>query len=343
MQQSLALSYSIDSCNAYDYTHQLKKLKPDTFYIVCWFGGIVREHVNESIEASYQVIFRELQQIGNELISDDFVTENFLLKFYLTHFNIGQIWHKAENQTCTMNGKINLSVFSLTTSFDESNWCIIDINEQKYINSDIKAFIEAYPLTADIRDRSKLLEIKLDTNQKLFLNNIDFLRKSYKELRYLMIYPYESSHDSIITIKNSFIDTMKSATSEEWQVCTQYESDCIFLGRLKYDPYTQKVIKKLTNQRIKAWSNKKSSVDIPVFYPSVQPWHTDNKIEIKVRGILCNGNIFGLDILYISDPKGPIIEWHSPTPKVGKSPPSIERVIHGEPQLNKQLTLLLDD
>lgn len=61
-----------------------------------------------------------------------------------------------------------------------------------------------------------------------------------------------------------------------------------------------------------------------------------------MRGFLCNGNIIGLDILSISDPTGPIIEWHSPTRKMGKYPPSIDRVLHIS-QFNKQLDLPLDD
>ncbi len=95
--------------------------------------------------------------------------------------------------------------------------------------------------------------------------------------------------------------------------------------------------------RIKAWLNTKSGEASSVFYPSIQPWYTDNEVEIKVKGFLCNGNIIGLNILHISDPKGSTIEWYGTTRKIGKASTSIARIVHGELLLNKQLTLPFDD
>ncbi|WP_332605162.1 hypothetical protein [Acinetobacter sp. ESBL14] len=160
---------------------------------------------------------------------------------------------------------------------------------------------------------------------------------------FLHIYSYQSSNPVVKTIKNLLIRPIESEKSDgKWRVFTLCESDCIFLAHFKYDLYTQKVIKKLSNQRIKAWLNTKSGENYPAFYPSIQPWYTDDNVEIKVRGFLCNGNIIGLDILSISAPKGPVIEWHSPTRKMGKYPPSIDRVLHID-QFNKQLELFQND
>ncbi len=340
MQQELPLPCPFIN-NRFPYN--FKNLKLDTSYIVWWYGGFIREHIHESIQVSFEIIFREVKQKKYDLIFGDFVIEKFSVQDYLSDFKIMSMY-KNEYLTGRYLGKVELQVFSLTTSFDESNWCIIDVNQQKLINPDIQALLEHHLLPPDIRDNSKLLQLTLENNQKLFLNNIDFLAKSYKQVECLLLYPYESSHPSVDTIKNVLAKSRKIPTPNgNWQVFTAFESDCIFLGHLKYDPYTQKVIKKLTNQRIKAWLNTKSGEAPAVFYPSIQPWYIDNEVEIKVEGFLCNGNIIGLNILYISAPKGSSIEWYGTTRKIGKAPTSIGRIIHGELLLNKQLTLPLDD
>lgn len=340
MQQELPLPYPFIN-NRFPYN--FKNLKLDTSYIVWWYGGFIREHIHESIQVSFEIIFREVKQKKYDLIFGDFVTEKFSVQDYLSDFKIMSMY-KNEDLTGRYLGKVELQVFSLTTSFDESNWCIIDVNQQKLINPDIQALLEHHLLPPDIRDNSKLLQLTLENNQKLFLNNIDFLAKSYKQVECLLLYPYESSHPSVDTIKNVLAKSRKIPTSNgNWQVFTEVKSDCIFLGHWKYDPYTQKVIKKLTNQRIKAWINTKSGEAPAVFYPSIQPWYIDNEVEIKVEGFLCNGNIIGLNILYLSAPKGSSIEWYGTTRKIGKAPTSIDRIIHGELLLNKQLTLPLDD
>lgn len=344
MQQPLHLTYPFINYSRDRFSYNFENLKPSTSYIIWWYGGIVREYSHKTTEVFYQIILREVKQIENELIFGKFITEKLPINSYLSYFNLNYILQITENYTATIDSEITSKIFSLTTSFDESNWCIIDINEQKNINPDIQAFLKAHPLPPNIRDKSKLLQLTLENNQKLFLNNIDFLAKSYKQIESLMLYPYESSHPSVKTIKSLFIDPIETPTSNEnWQVFTTLESDCVFLGHLKYDSYTQKVIKKLTNQRIKAWLNTKSGNGTSIFYPPIQPWYIDKKVEIKVRGFLCNGNIIGLNIVYISDPKGSIIEWHGSTRKIGKSPTSIDRIVHGELLLNKQLTLPLDD
>jgi hypothetical protein len=300
MQQELPLPYPFIN-NRFPYN--FKNLKLDTSYIVWWYGGFIREHIHESIQVSFEIIFREVKQKKYDLIFGDFVIEKFSVQDYLSDFKIMSMY-KNEYLTGRYLGKVKLQVFSLTTSFDESNWCIIDVNQQKLINPDIQALLEHHLLPPDIRDNSKLLQLTLENNQKLFLNNIDFLAKSYKQVECLLLYPYESSHPSVDTIKNVLAKSRKIPTPNgNWQVFTAFESDCIFLGHLKYDPYTQKVIKKLTNQRIKAWLNTKSSEAPAVFYPSIQPWYIDNEVEIKVEGFLCNGNIIGLNILYISAPQ----------------------------------------
>ncbi len=344
MQRELPFSYPFINYERDRFPYNFKKLKVGASYIVWWYGGIVREQSHKSIRVFYQVILREVKKNENELIFGDYITENLPIDPYLTYFDLNHIFQISETHTAVVNGSITSTVFSLITSFDESNWCIIDINEQKLINPDIQAFLKYYPLPPDVRDNSKLLQLTLENNQKLFLNNIDFLAKSYKQVECLMLYPYESSHSSINTIKNLLMKPRKIAASNgNWQVVTALESDCLFLGHLKYESYTQKVIKKLTNQRIKAWLNTESSEAPAVFYPSIQPWYTDNEIEIKVEGFLCNGNIIGLNILYISDPKGSTIEWYGTARKIGKAPTSINRIVHGELLLNKQLTLPLDD
>ena len=340
MQRELPLPYPFINDR---FPYNFKNLKLGTSYIVWWYGGFIREHMHESIQASFEIIFREVKQKKYDLIFGDFVTEKFSVQDYLSDFKIMSMY-KNEDLTGRYLGKVELQVFSLTTSFDESNWCIIDVNEQKLVNSDIQALLERHPLPPNVRDNSKLLQLTLKNNQKLYLNNIDFLAQSYKQVECLMLYPYESPHPSVDTIKNLLIKSRKIPTSDKnWQVFTEFESDCVFLGHLKYDPYTQKVIKKLTNQRIKAWLNTKSGEASSVFYPSIQPWYTDNEVEIKVKGFLCNGNIIGLNILHISDPKGSTIEWYGTTRKIGKASTSIDRIVHGELLLNKQLTLPLDD
>ncbi|WP_258958180.1 hypothetical protein [Acinetobacter colistiniresistens] len=344
MQQKLQLPFPFINYERDHFPYNFEKLKLGTSYIVWWYGGILREQSHKSIRVFYQVILREVKKTENELIFGEYITENLPIDPYLTYFNLNHIFQISETHTATINSSITSTVFSLITSFNESNWCIIDVNEQKLINPDIQSFLEAYPLPPDVRDNSKLLQLTLKNNQKLFLNNIDFLAQSYKQVECLMLYPYESPHPSVDTIKNLLIKSRKIPTSDKnWQVFTEFESDCVFLGHLKYDPYTQKVIKKLTNQRIKAWLNTKSGEASSVFYPSIQPWYTDNEVEIKVKGFLCNGNIIGLNILHISDPKGSTIEWYGTTRKIGKASTSIDRIVHGELLLNKQLTLPFDD
>ncbi|WP_171497228.1 hypothetical protein [Acinetobacter bereziniae] len=344
MQRELPFPYPFINYERDRFPYNFENLKLGASYIVWWYGGIVREQSHKSIRVFYQVILREVKKNENELIFGDYITENLPIDPYLTYFDLNHIFQIGETHIAVVNGSITFTVFSLITSFDESNWCIIDINEQKLINPDIQAFLEYYPLPPDVRDNSKLLQLTLENNQKLYLNNIDFLAKSYKQVECLMLYPYESSHPSVDTIKNLLMKPRKIPTSDgSWQVFTALESDCVFLGHLKYDSYTKNVIKKLTNQRIKAWLNTKSGEAPAVFYPSIQPWYTDNKIEIKVEGFLCNGNIIGLNILYISNPKGSTIEWYGTARKIGKAPTSIDRIVHGELLLNKQLTLPLDD
>lgn len=344
MQRELPLPYPFINYERDRFPYNFEKLKLGTSYIVWWYGGIVREQSHKSIRVFYQVILREVKYIENEVILGEYITENLPIDPYLTYFKLGYLFQINENRASVPDDMITFTVFSLITSFDESNWCIIDVNEQKLINPDIQAFLKYHPLPPDVRDNSKLLQLTLENNQKLFLNNIDFLAKSYKQVECLLLYPYESSHPSVDTIKNLLVKSRKIPTSDgNWQVFTQFESDCVFLGHLKYDPYTQKVIKKLTNQRIKAWLNTKSGEAPSVFYPSIQPWYTDNKVEIKVEGFLCNDNIIGLNILHISDPKGSTIEWYGTTRKIGKASTSIDRIVHGELLLNKQLTLPFDD
>lgn len=344
MQKTLTIPYPIVPNKEAYSTCNFEKLKIGKHYLVWWFGGILREQKHRSIQTTFQVIFREvIEKNEHSTVVGEFVTEYLSVQPYLTSFRIGYIWQRTKYHSTVVDEMINLPVFSLTTSFNESNWCIREINEQKYINPDIQAFLKVFPLPHSIRDKSKLLELVLENKQKLFVSNIAFLAKSYERVAWLMTYPYESSHPMVKTIKNLLIRPIESEKSDgKWRVFTLSESDCIFLAHFKYDTYTQKVIKKLTNQRIKAWLNTKSGEVRSIFYPSIQPWYTDNKVEIEVRGFLCNGNIIRLDILSISDPTGPIIEWHSPTRKMGKYPPSIDRVLHIS-QFNKQLDLPLDD
>lgn len=328
--------------NGYRSTSDFKKLKMDVNYLVWWFGGISKIHHRKTILTCFQVIFREvIEQNTDNTVVGDFVLENISLSSSSKSFRIGDIWSRNKNHSGTIEGKINLPVFSLTTSFDQSNWCIREFNEQKNINSDLQKFLEVFPLPNKIRDTGKFLELGLENKQKLFINNIAFLVASYEKVSLLMTYPFVSSHPTVKTITNLLIRPIKLDKSDDkWRVFSYSESECIFLAHFKYEPYTQKVIKKLTNQRIKAWLKIESDDDVPTFYPSIQPWYTDDKVDIKVQGFLCNGNIIGLNILSISNPKGPIIEWHTPLRKMGKQAPSIDRVIHID-QFNKQLVLPL--
>ncbi|MFV8193592.1 hypothetical protein [Acinetobacter soli] len=328
----------------YERTSDFKNLKINVNYLVWWFGGISKMHHRKTIITSFQVIFREvIEQNTDNTVVGNFVLEHISLSSSSRSFRIGDIWSRNKYHSAQIEGKINLPVFSLTTSFDESNWYIRKVNEEKDINSDIQAFLEFFPLPNKVRDTSKFLELGLENKQKLFINNIAFLVASYEKVSFLMTYPFISSHPTVKTITNLLIRPIKLDKPDgKWRVFSSFESECIFLAHFKYDPYTQKVIKKLTNQRIKAWLKIKSDDDIPTFYPSIQPWYTDDKVEIKVQGFLCNGNIIGLNILSISNPKGSIIEWHSPIRKMGKQAPSINRVVHID-QLNKQLRLPLNE
>ena len=115
----------IPNKSAYERSSDLKKLKVGVHYLVWWYGGIAKTQLHRSTQTSFQVIFREvIEQNTDHTVVGNFVLEYLSVHSSLNSFRIGDIWFRTKYHSCTIDGMLALPTFSLTTSFNESNWCI---------------------------------------------------------------------------------------------------------------------------------------------------------------------------------------------------------------------------
>ncbi|WP_199721024.1 hypothetical protein, partial [Neisseria chenwenguii] len=89
------------------------------------------------------------------------------------------------------------------------------------------------------------------------------------------------------------------------------KEDSLFLAHLKYDAYTQTVIKKLANERIQGWLSRANTPKNMYAFLSVEPWTNDNDVRIVAKGIPIPNGFLALQILGISEPHGNNILLHS--------------------------------
>lgn len=294
------------------------RLRSNTSYLLWWFGAVVKNPLN-SEEPLLQVIFREVvSRTSEEMVVEGFFKEDLAVSL-ISQYLIGSIW---------INGKsseiVDFPEVYAELSFTPNNWSISSFNETRLPDKPYSN--DSYPLVYGNRDLSKIIEFTLDSGERILINCMEFFRASYGfsfELkRVLMTYPYQTGSrkkDSIEAILLPQI-TVPQAQKGKWEVIKPsykyVNEDAIFLSHFKYDSYTQKVIKKLSNERIQGWLNTGNRYQSYSFL-SVEPYHTDDKVKLIAKGIQVPNGFLALNILGISEPHGEDIILHTSNNRTG--------------------------
>lgn len=166
-----------------------------------------------------------------------------------------------------------------------------------------------------------MLEFNTKHGEKLIVNCMEFYRASYGfslELkRVLMTYPYQTNSGQKDSIEAILLPVVinPQANNNEWEVVKPsfrfVKKDSLFLAHLKYDAYTQSVIKKLANERIQGWLSHANTPKNMYAFLSVEPWTNDNDVKMVAKGISTPNGFLALQILGISEPHGNDILLHS--------------------------------
>lgn len=297
---------------------EFARFRPNTPYLLWWFGAVVKNPINPE-EPLLQVVFREVVSRSSEGIIVEGFFKADLSASLISQYLIGSIW---------INGKsseiVDFPEVYVELSFKPNNWSISSFNESRLPDKPYQN--DLYPLIYGSSDLSKVIEFTLDSGEKILINCMEFFRASYGfsfELkRVLMTYPYQTGSqkkDSIEAILLPQI-TVPQAQKGEWEVVKpsyKYVSeDAIFLSHFKYDSYTQKVIKKLSNERIRGWLNTGNCYQSYSFL-SVEPYHTDDDVKLIAKGIQIPNGFLALNILGISEPHGQDIILHTSNSRTG--------------------------
>lgn len=292
---------------------KFSKLKLNTAYLLWWFGAVVK-NPNNSENPLVQVLFRKIiKRTQTEIVLGDLVKEELSIAA-ISQYLIGSIWLNGKSSEIVDYPEVHVEL-----SYQTGQWSVKSFNSSG--NNDKPYFNELYPLMYGDNDYSKMLEFNTKHGEKLIVNCMEFYRASYGvslELkRVLMTYPYQTSSNQKDSIKSILLPTVinPQANNNEWEVVKPsfrfVKEDSLFLAHLKYDTYTQTVIKKLANERIQGWLSHVNTSKNMYSFLSIEPWTDDNDVKMVAKGISIPNGFLALQIFGISEPHGNDILLHS--------------------------------
>lgn len=306
------ISYSakIKYSNSQSFT--FKRLTSGKPYLLWWYGAAVKS--NNPRQQDLQVIFREILKSSAQGLELGSIQKEHLPIPLLASYRIGTIWRDGKSAE-----EIDYPIAEFQISFAADQWRHKSFNAQTKAGlTDDPYPVELYPLPYAEHDRSPILEFDLANGGKLLLNSMDFFRAAYGysvELkRVLTTYPFKHVAQSQESILNLLLpDIPHGPYTNGWEVLQPshkfVQHDAVFLAHLKHDTNTQKVVKKLANSIVKGMIETAGYQGGAYSFLAVEPWHGDQDVSIRVRGIPLGDSFLGLQILGISDPHGVDVAW----------------------------------
>ncbi len=159
------------------------------------------------------------------------------------------------------------------------------------------------------RDKNWMIGFKLSAGGVLLIPTLEYFTRNYgrsgKLRRYLTTHQWGVPDG----IPSAFFDPVDQPEEPgKWKVNLKkgfYNGDTIFLAHLKYDAYTQKIVKLIYSEIEVQYQDGRQ---IPAF-PKIGPWFL-GAAKLLVRGIPFNGgkSFLGLQIIGLSEPGGTEIE-----------------------------------
>lgn len=166
-----------------------------------------------------------------------------------------------------------------------------------------------YPLQFP-KDKNWMVCFKLNNGGKLTIPSLEYFTRCYGRSGKLRRYLTTLKWGEHGCLPSAFFNTIDQPEEpSKWKINLKkgfYNGDAVFLAHLKYDKYTQRVTKLISNEIETEFNN--DGREIPIF-PRIGPWHRGSA-ELLVRGIpFNNGKSFlGLQITGLSEPQGEDIE-----------------------------------
>lgn len=267
--------------------------------MIWWYCGIIKNR-NDRFQPLAKIAVRV--QIEDNIFSERIEYRNVALE-HLGLLRIGSL--------CKNNRVIARAMF------EERKFSVLHEKGMFWFNSFHSAAEKGYkpPFPQSIhrlqfqKDRNWMVQFKLSSGGTLLIPTLEYFTRSYgrsgKLRRYLTIHKWTN----IDGIPHVFFEPLNQPEEQgKWKINVKkgfYNGDAIFLAHLKYDSYTQGVVKNIVS-RIE--TDFKDDRQAPIF-PKIGPWFRGSA-ELSVRGIPFNDgkSFLGLQITGISQPMGETID-----------------------------------
>lgn len=264
--------------------------------LVWWYCGVLKNR-NDQHQPFAKIAVRT--QISNNAFSDTVEYRNVAVE-HLGQLRIGslcknnRVISRAEFKEQEFNVLHERGFFWFTSFYSAA--------QKKY---SLPYPQPIYPLQFN-RDKNWMVGFKLRTGGNLLIPTLEYFTRSFgrsgKLRRYLTTHRWEELSGALFDPVN------EPEEQDKWKVNLKkgfYNGDTVFLAHLKYDPYTQKVVKFIYSQIEVQY---KEGRQIPAF-PKIGPWFLGDA-KLLVRGIpFDDGKSFlGLQIIGLSEPGGGEIE-----------------------------------
>ena len=268
--------------------------------LLVWYYCGVLKNTNDQFQPFAKVAFRV--QLSDKSFSDSFVYRNVPIE-HLGQLRIGSL--------CKKNRIISRA------QFEEKEFSVLHEKGtfwfESFHSAAEKGFSppypqQIYPLHFQ-RDRNCLVGFKLHSGGTLVIPTLEYFTRYYgrsgKLRRYLTTLKWEVPGGLPGAFFNPLGQPEEPGT---WKINLKkgfYNSDALFLAHLKYDCYTQRVVKLISSEIEVQYKGDRI---IPAF-PKIGPWFRGSG-TLLVRGIPFNGgnSFLGLQITGLSDPAGGEIE-----------------------------------
>jgi len=267
--------------------------------LVWWYCGILKNR-NDSHQPFAKIAVRT--QISDGVFSDIVHYRDVPVE-HLGQLRIGSVCKNNRVVSLAQFKKQEFEVLHKKGAFWFTSFCSA---ARKGFRPPYPQLIHPLPFN---RDKNWMVGFKLPSDGNLLIPTLEYFTRAYgrsgKLRRYLATHRW-GDRDGIPAAFFAPLDQPEEAG--KWKVKVKqgfYNGDTVFLAHLKYDPYTQKVVKLIYSEIEVQYQ---AGRQIPAF-PKIGPWFLGGA-KILVRGIPFNeGKSFlGLQIVGLSEPGGVEIE-----------------------------------
>jgi len=276
------------------------------------YCGILK-NTRDNSQPEVLVCFRKTDTYN---VSDNIIPRRVPLSA-LSFFRIGSILRNNICESVALFEEVKFNV-----KFKQNAWSFNSFfsSSQKSTPPPYPFFL--YPLMYQ-SDKNWFIEFNFNKGGKLVIPCIEFFSRCYghsAELRRILTtYPLGSGCEK--ATERLYLKENKPEKPGYWEITLGEglkESDAIFVGHFKYDPYTQVSAKSIFGQIETQYQPDKRS---PIFI-QVPPWF-QGEAQLTVRGIWFDNqrSFLGLQITGFSNPAGPAI-INNKGSIYGKSDPS---------------------